>query len=208
MVELTNILDVPKHVAGLEVVVFDMDDTLYSEKEYVRSGYAAIAKFFPQIHDAENKLWSLFEAGVPAIDVFLKNEGLYSDEMKQQCLYAYRFHQPKIHLYPGVHEMLCSLKERYRLGLITDGRPEGQRAKIQALQIEKLFDNIIVTDELGGIECRKPNTLAFQKMQEFFGTEYTQMCYVGDNLGKDFLAPQELGMTAIYFKNADGMYRE
>lgn len=207
MVELTNILDVPKHVAGLEAMVFDMDDTLYSEKEYVRSGYVAIAKLFPQVHDAETKLWSLFEAGAPAIDVFLKNEGMYSDEMKQQCLNVYRFHQPDIYLYDGVYDMLCHLKKSYQLGLISDGRPEGQRAKIQALQIENIFDYIIVTDELGGVECRKPNPLAFQKMRQYFGVEYAQMCYIGDNILKDFIAPEQLGMKSIHFNNPDGLYK-
>ena len=206
MVELTNILDVPKYIKGIKVVIFDMDDTLYSEKEYVRSGYAAVAKLFPQVRDAETKLWSLFEAREPAIDIFLKQEGLYSEELKQRCLHTYRFHQPNIHLYDGVYDMLCNLKKSYRLGLITDGRPEGQWAKIRALQIEKLFDYMLVTDELGGVQCRKPNTLAFQKMQEHFGTEYAQMCYIGDNLRKDFLAPQKLGMRSIYFNNEEGLY--
>ena len=139
--------------------------------------------------------------------MFLKNEGLYSEKMKQQCLCAYRFHQPDIHLYDGVYDMLCNLEKSCRLGLITDGRPEGQRAKIRALQIENIFDYIIVTDELGGIECRKPNPLAFQKMGEDLGVEYAQMCYVGDNIRKDFIAPQQLGMRSIYFKNADGLYK-
>ena len=97
-------------------------------------------------------------------------------------------------------------KQGYLLGVITDGRPEGQRAKIKALGLEAMVDHIIVTDEFGGVEYRKPNPIAFEKMRERFGTEYSKMCYVGDNVNKDFVAPQQLGMRSIWFKNPDGLY--
>ena len=32
------------------------------------------------------------------------------------------------------------------------------------------------------------------------------MCYVGDNIKKDFVAPEELGMRCIWFRNRDGLY--
>lgn len=91
--------------------------------------------------------------------------------------------------------------------MITDGRPEDQRAKIQALGIEPLFDEIIITDELGGIEYRKPNTAAFELMHEKFNVPYEKMVYIGDNPNKDFVAPENLGMKAVWFKNEDGLYR-
>lgn len=206
MIEITHILDVPKHISGLKAVIFDLDDTLYSEKEYVRSGYREIAKLFPEINDVDGKLWALFEQGRPAIDDFLKNEHIYSDELKQQCLSTYRNQVPDIHLYDGVEDMLINLKEKYLLGMITDGRPEGQRAKIRALGLETIFDNIIVTDELGGPEFRKPCPTAFQMMGERLGVNYNHMCYVGDNITKDFIAPGLYGIRGIYYKNRNGIY--
>ena len=35
---------------------------------------------------------------------------------------------------------------------------------------------------------------------------YEQMIYVGDNLQKDFIAPETLGMSCVYFRNSDGLY--
>ena len=207
MIEIRNILEVRNHVEGLKAVVFDMDDTLYGEKEYVRSGYRQIAKILPQIKDAEEKLWMFFEEKKPAIDELLKTEGIDSEETKQECVRTYRFQTPEIHLYEGVKEMILELKSRgLRIGLITDGRPEGQRAKIEALGLEELIDEMIVTDEFGGAEFRKPNPLAFETMKEKLGVEYSEMCYVGDNINKDFIAPQKLGMHSIWFKNPDGLY--
>ena len=35
---------------------------------------------------------------------------------------------------------------------------------------------------------------------------FEELVYVGDNAGKDFVAPRSLGMNAIWFDNADGLY--
>lgn len=207
MIEIFEILEVTAHIEGLKAVIFDMDDTLYGEKEYVRSGYQKIAQVIPQVENAGEKLWKLFEEKKPAIDELLKQEGLDSEELKQKCLYTYRYQEPDIHLYPGVEQLLKNLRSQgYLLGIITDGRPEGQRAKLQALGLESLVDHILVTDEFGGAQYRKPNPIAFETMAEKLGVEFSKMCYVGDNVNKDFIAPQQLGMRSIWFKNPDGLY--
>ena len=214
MIKIGDILEVEKHIDGLRAVIFDLDDTLYSEKEYVRSGFAAVAEILPTINGAEQKLWLLFESGKPAIDYLLRSEGIYSDELKEECLNAYRTHTPDIHLYDGVRNMLVRLRQKgYMLGIITDGRPDGQRAKILALGLDSLFDEIIITDELGGTEARKPSDKAFLLMHERLNKisgeriDYSEMCYVGDNTAKDFIAPASLLMRAIWFDNRDGIYK-
>ena len=185
-----------------------MDDTLYSEKEYVRSGYRKIGETLSNIPDAAERLWSLFEQGKPAIDELLRVEGIQSEELKQKCLQVYRHQIPDIHLYDGVKEMLTEFRDSgLKLGIITDGRPEGQRAKLQVLELEAYVDYIIVTDEFGGAEFRKPNPIAFQTMKEKLGVEFEEMCYVGDNTKKDFIAPQQLGMKCFHFINEDGLYK-
>ena len=207
MLEISDILEVRKHIEGLKAVIFDLDDTLYSEKEYVRSGYGKIAAVIPEVENAAEKLWSLFEEKKPAIDELLKKENIQSEEVKKACLHAYRYQTPDIHLYEGVTEMLSAFRaEGLKLGIITDGRPEGQRAKLQVLGLETMVDEIIVTDEFGGPEFRKPNPRAFETTKERLGVEYAEMCYVGDNTKKDFIAPKELGMRSIWFKNSDGLY--
>ena len=44
MIEVERILDIEQYLYGIDTVLFDLDDTLYSEKDYVKSGYCAIAK--------------------------------------------------------------------------------------------------------------------------------------------------------------------
>lgn len=207
MIEISDILEVCDHVAGLKAIIFDLDDTLYGEKEYVRSGYQKIAEILPSVENAAEKLWKLFEERKPAIDELLKRENIVSEEVKQECLHVYRNQIPNIHLYSGVKDMIAEFrKSGMKLGIITDGRPEGQRTKLEVLGLDAMVDHIIVTDEFGGPEFRKPNPLAFETMKRVLDIEYSEMCYVGDNIKKDFISPEKLGMRSIWFRNKDGLY--
>lgn len=207
MLEVSRLIDAKEYLLTYTVVLFDLDDTLYSETEYVKSGFDAIALKFPQVHDMADKLWSAFEDGEQPINAVLNRENLLSSENIKTCLETYRSHYPTISLYPTAIELIHDLKDRgIRLGLITDGRPEGQRSKIDALGIRPYFDKMIITDELGGEEYRKPHTKAFEEMQHFFNVPFKDMVYVGDNIKKDFIAPQKLGMGSVYFNNPVGLY--
>ena len=209
---IENVLDVRKHKEGLQAIIFDLDDTLYSEKDYVASGYRQISRLFLG-HEQEvfDQLWTAFTEKKNAIDIMLQAQGMYSDEMKEKCLRIYRYQKPNISLYDGVVELLTELRsEGIKLGLLTDGRVEGQWAKIDALGLRDLFDEIIVTDEQAGhgdvLKFRKPNRICFEIMQRRLDVPFEKMAYVGDNQKKDFQAPQALGMKCIYFRNEDGLY--
>lgn len=208
MITISNINEVAKYAGDFKAFIFDLDDTLYSEKEYIRSGFNEVVKLVPYINDALEQLWKLFEKRRNVIDEFLLNNGIFSEELKQKCLSSYRNQKdPDIHFYDGVKELLTDLgKTGHFIGIITDGRPEGQWAKINKLHLKDYVDAIIVTDELGGIQYRKPNTAAFIRMKELSKVDYSESCYIGDNINKDFIAPEKLGMKYILFKNQDGVY--
>lgn len=185
-------------------VIFDLDDTLYSEKQYVRSGYQAVAKLLGD-EALSDRLWTYFENGKPAIDELMNELG--SMGRKEECLEAYREQIPEITLYYGVSELIQKLKSKgVKVGIITDGRVSGQKRKIKALGLDKLIDDIIITDELGGTQFRKPCDIAFRIMQHRWRIPFGQMVYVGDNAEKDFQAPKQLGMRTLYFENEDGLY--
>ena len=182
-------------------VIFDLDDTLYSEKDYIKSGYEAISEYLGGGY--EEKLWEYLEAGKPSIDWLLKDIG--REDEKDKVLSIYRSHKPNIHLYPGVSEMIQKLRSRgLKVGIITDGRPEGQKNKLNALNLK--VDDIIITDELGGPQFRKPCDIAFRIMITRWRMNPSDVVYVGDNITKDFQAPQQLGIRSIYFNNSEGLY--
>ena len=178
MIVIHDILDVKNYISEIDAVIFDLDDTLYSEKLYIKSGYKKIAEYF-KVPGMENELWLAFEQGKRAIDEVLQRHHLQI--WKTEALKIYRYQDPDIYLYYGVADMIKNFRKNKKVGLITDGRPEGQRAKIRALKLDTLFDYIIITDELGGINFRKPCPVAFQIMSENLGVKFNRMCYIGDN---------------------------
>lgn len=184
-------------------VIFDLDDTFYSEKEYVRSGFKAVSDYLGGGY--EEKLWKFFCSGKPSIDELLRELERESDI--KAVVKLYRSHKPSIHPYTGAKEMLEELKRRnIKIGIITDGRPVGQKKKIEALGLESLVDDVIITDELGGTQFRKPCDIAFRIMATRWRLNPANIVYVGDNATKDFQAPQQLGMRCIWFRNKEGLY--
>lgn len=188
----------------VKAVVFDLDDTLYNEIDYVKSGYRAVAKLL-EMPAAEARLWEAFQKGLPAIDTVLEENGWES--RKAECLAAYRSHMPDIRLNPGVKVLLEDLRDRgIKTAILTDGRPEGQRNKLAALGLEALVDSVLITDELGGAQFRKPCDIGFRILQKRLGVPFGQMLYVGDNPQKDFDAPRQLGMQYLQLSNPQGLY--
>ena len=213
MIEIKSLDELEKYLDSIKVVIFDLDDTLYNEVDYVKSGYKKVAQFLTCVKDCENKLFSFFLNKKNAIDELLIKEGIFSQELKNKCLDIYRNQFPQISLSLQTIELLKRLKQQgFILGIITDGRPEGQRAKIKALDLENRIDEIIVTDELGGAEFRKPNPFAYELMLEIIrkkydkSVKYEDMCYVGDNINKDFIACDKKGIQSIWFSNPSGIY--
>ena len=192
------IADGQKRIKG---VIFDLDDTLYSEKEYVRSGFKAVSEYLGG--GFEEKLWMYFQKGQQAIDELLID--LKSDNEKEKVLAVYRNHKPTLHLYPDAIKIIELLrKKNIKIGIITDGRPEGQRNKIEALGLD--VDDIIITDELGGVQFRKPCDIAFRIMATRWRMYPEDIAYIGDNLEKDFQGPKQLGIKGIFFNNPDGLH--
>lgn len=182
-------------------VIFDLDDTLYSEKEYIKSGYKAVSNYFGGGY--EERLWHFFKAGKPAIDELVREIG--QEDERDKAIEIYRSHKPEIHLYDGVHEMIDELKSRgIKIGIITDGRPEGQKNKLEALGLN--VDDVIITDELGGTQFRKPCDIAFRILITRWRLNSADVVYIGDNAGKDFQACRQIGMKCIWLKNENGLY--
>jgi len=193
--------DVCNNIKG---VIFDLDDTLYSERDYVRSGYSKIADYLGDM-TAADRMYELFLEGKAAIDAYLEEND--SIDKKAECLKIYREQLPDIILYDGITNLLAELRSKgIKIGIITDGRIEGQKKKIEALGLSEYLDDCIITDELGGVQFRKPNDISFRIMQNRWKIPFEQIIYVGDNLSKDFQAPRQLGIRSLWFNNPDGLY--
>jgi putative hydrolase of the HAD superfamily len=173
-----------------KTIVFDLDDTLISEIDYLKSAFQEIAEHI----DAENKnLYNeMFQWYQNKENVFLNLQNQYKNTKVSDLKNKYRNHFPIFNPNSKTRDLLIELKGRgHFLGLITDGFSITQRNKIKALDIENLFDLIIISEEFGS---EKPDEANFKVFHKFGTTEYY---YIADNVAKDFITPNKLGWTTV-----------
>ena len=189
----TSLYDLPLPERG--VVVFDLDDTLYLERDFVYSGFRAAADAISHEtgEDVFGRLIEQFEArGSDPFGTVLTERGLPL-ATKRLLIETYREHRPSLNLAPAVAELLGSLRNSGRiLGIITDGRSVTQRNKIRALGLEKWIDAVVISEEFGS---SKPAAGNYRYFEEQFARR--QFVYVGNDLTKDFLAPNRLGWQTV-----------
>lgn len=190
-------------MSDIKAVVFDLDDTLYPEIEYVKSGFYAVGKEIEKhfkISNADKVLFEYFSQD--SRDVYgrvLRDFGIaFTQADIDRLVDIYRTHTPELTLPKETSDVLSKLGGSFKLGIITDGRPYQQHAKIEALGLKSLVDGIIITDELGGVEFRKPNPAAFIKMCGLLNILPEEMIYVGDNPKKDFAIKKYLPIKTVH----------
>lgn len=95
---------------------------------------------------------------------------------------------------PGVESMLATLREEYRLGLLTNGPVVAQRSKLDALGWTDVFDVALVTGELS---AGKPDRAAFETLLDELGTEAEETVFVGDDVTADVEGATGAGIDAV-----------
>ncbi|MDP6380391.1 MAG: HAD family hydrolase [Phycisphaerae bacterium] len=187
----------------IKLVAFDLDDTLYPERQYVASGFRAVAQYLKKSLETEKDFFppleEAFESGVrgTTFNHVLEAAGVEAGEgFIRDLLDVYREHNPDIAPYEDVVPTLEELKGKYLLGLISDGPLLSQRRKWNALGLAEFFDKVIFTDEQGP-EFWKPNPWAFLEMASEFRLQPEECVYVGDRPGKDIEGPAEAGWQKI-----------
>ncbi len=184
-------------------VVFDLDDTLYLERDYVASGLRAVAARLaagPAAEALAAGLWRRFESGARGtlFDELLEHH----PEFRPLCsvpelVQCYRAHSPKLELLPGVPALLDRCRARgHALAVITDGACASQQAKVAALGLSAWAEPVILTDRWGR-DYWKPHPRAFEAVASALELPAQALIYVADNPAKDFYAPNRLGWQSV-----------
>lgn len=174
-------------------IVFDLDDTLTYEIDYLKSGFQEIASQICSEKEKAAKLYeqmlAVYQEGGNAFAYVCRR---YPTLSREELLEVYRYHFPSITLIEGAQEVLDWCKQHcYKVGLITDGRERTQRNKLKALGIEAFFDKIVISESFGST---KPDV---RNYQAFATEDISDYYYIADNPAKDFIAPNALKWTSI-----------
>jgi putative hydrolase of the HAD superfamily len=183
------------------IPIFDLDDTLYTERTYVESGFFAVALMLEQRFGWPAKesyaymLNTLADEGRGEVFnrlLVAKNALNYS--LVRDCVHTYRHHKPIIQLNPVACNVLGKMKVRPYL--VTDGHKVVQQKKVEALGLEDKFKKIYITHRYG-VKNAKPSTHCFELIKKREKCEWSDMFYVGDNPAKDFVNLNTLGVHTI-----------
>lgn len=194
-------------------VVFDLDDTIYLERDYVSSGFRHIAALIgrsdTERRDVSRWLAEEFARGVRGntFDSLLETFPSVARRFSiDDLVSAYRAHPPSIELGPGAVPTLDALRATgVRLGILSDGPLASQAAKADTLQLRRWFDPIVFTASLGPGQG-KPATAGFQAIAEVWGIEGAALAYIGDNPLKDFIGPRSMGWLTIRLRQGEQLY--
>lgn len=193
-----------------KAVIFDLDDTLYAERDFVFSGFEAVGKAVGGSTGTivYERLRKRFEEGERG-DLFtpvLQELSIYRGEDEVKTLVeVYRSHEPNIAPYDDVRDALASAGRRYSLGLLSDGIPAVQLRKLKALGLEHCFDLVVITGQWGR-EFWKPHRKGYDHCVSTLKIGHEQTCYVGDNPEKDFITARTLGWKTLRVRRKGGLH--
>jgi putative hydrolase of the HAD superfamily len=199
---------------ALRAIIFDLDDTLYPEHAYVRSGFEAVAAWASAnlgiaVDDGFAELTSLFEQGVRGntFDIWLRDHAIRRDSHVPKLIQIYRDHRPTIQAFPGTIELLEELSHDYALGLLTDGFGPTQQQKVAALGLAPYLKEQLYTHALGN-GGGKPSSRPYRLILGGLGVEGREAIYVGDNPMKDFIGARRERMGTVRVRTPQGIYRD
>ena len=180
--------------------VFDLDDTLYLEREFQYSAFRSIAGQVKELTgiDCLDEMIRLSGSGENVFEWLESSFGAgFASITTAGLLHHYRHHQPSISLARGAAIFLQQLTAmNLPMGIITDGRSITQRNKLKALGIETRFSEIIISEEFGSAKPDPRNYSYFMKRYPS-GDFY----FFGDNTARDFQAPLSFGWNCYCIKN-------
>ncbi len=183
----------------IKLLIFDLDDTLYSETDYVYSGFRMVAAYLERKFKFSRKniyadLKSNFNSGGRGknFDFVLRKYAMANIPIKE-LVKVYRGHKPDIKLYPGAARILAELGKNYKLCLLTNGWPEVQARKIKALLLEKYFDSVYLA-QTQGLCFAKPHKRYFMKILNRYKCRPDQILVIGDEADTDKAGARNLGM--------------
>jgi putative hydrolase of the HAD superfamily len=205
----------------IEVVLFDLDDTLHDDtlayqsaaEEVARElaaehGIDALALKAAYIAQAEG-FWKrisvdLLQTKLSAVrrqlwQAALESVGLDNAEIADRSAQRYNAYRHKYYTpFPGAVELLESLRARgKKLGMVTNGLSETHRDKISSLRIGEYFDAIFIADEVGML---KPDPLLFAHACAVLGSAPARSAMVGDRYDRDIRGAIEAGLFTIWLR--------
>ena len=107
----------------------------------------------------------------------------------------------RLECYDGVDEILCELKNHYKMGAVSDGQSLWAKPELFSAGLEKFFDPVLVSGDFG---YRKPDKRLFEQALKLMNLAADEVLFVGNDMYRDVYGGHIAGMKTIFFKSNQG----
>jgi putative hydrolase of the HAD superfamily len=184
----------------IKCIFFDLDNTVYPEKDYYIPCYDIIAGMI----DPKNKKDILLniiniretEGDQQVFNKIIEYYGVDNNYLPK-FVDIYRSYEANISVYRDVLKFLEENHTERKFGILTNGGKKTQTNKVKCLSIEKYFDYIYITGEHLEKNYWKPHKTAFDLIITGTGYKPEELLYVGDSFEKDVIGAINARIRAI-----------
>jgi putative hydrolase of the HAD superfamily len=209
--------------SAIEAVLFDCDDTLFDRKTAQRTILGQIVREFPVLFAGigeDTAVDAFYESDRIALqeqELYKRETGeaarisrarrflslleldeTFSEKITASYITSYPDMESPV---PGANHIVEALSKSYRLGIVSNGLPDAQVRKLDALGIRHLFGCILISEEIG---IRKPNPEIFWQAAAVLNVEPKSCLHVADSFESDVVGAKRAGMLVCWF-NPEGM---
>jgi len=185
-------------------LIFDMDDTLYPERQFIRSGCRAVAAYVERRFDVplDDALGTLLDAlrrgrRRQALQALCGVHGLPLGVVPS-LVDVIRGHAPTLRLPASSIETLIAARAGgWRIGVLTNGRPDIQARKVAALGLRAFVDQVIFAEDWGSGRG-KPEPEPFAVVLERLQARPATSVFVGDDPWCDIFGARRAGLHTIF----------
>lgn len=209
----------------IKAIYFDLDDTLCAYWSASRRGLRAafeeaeldcgaekaieawrkvFSSFSPEIK-SEHWYTRYLESGEPTRTEHMRRTlvelGCADDKVAERLSKRYaELRDQCLELFPEAKEVLSFLRDKYKLGLITNGPADVQRQEIETLEIAGFFDHVLIEGEF---KQGKPNIEIFEAARQKWGYAPQQMLFAGNAYEHDVQGAKNAGWWAIWVNKSE-----
>lgn len=163
---------------------------------------ANIDMLFTVYIEENDKMWSALERGeITQKELrekrfinFRKRTGVDIDPAAVSLRYMDELSRQSVFM-PGGLELLEILHKKAKLYMITNGISMIQRGRIAAAGIEKYFDGIFISEEMG---AKKPDKEYFDIVLEAVPYDKSDVLLIGDSASADIKGGQNAGIDTLW----------
>jgi HAD superfamily hydrolase (TIGR01549 family) len=201
---------------SIKVVFFDVDDTLYDHSYHVHYAISAIREkysflqeysaehlkelshqFLEEVHERLLRgEVSIKESRRVRWEKFIEAVGQHNlDPMSLANFYSRSYYEAE-RAVPGVIELLETLSQSYKIGVISNNIFEEQLKKMHRIGISDYIETFAISEEVG---AAKPDLKIFNTALNRAGVTSQEAIYIGDSWNNDILGALNAGIRPLWF---------